>query len=134
MRRQLWNAKVATVAAPTLITDGVNIRVGGPNVPDGEGFVFNVDASDDEYSLFIKATADVSVLSLSTVRLYGWSLTMQDWFLFADINNGAALAETSADKIAWTERVRGIREFSRLALTAVFAGTNPIANAWLVRL
>ena len=121
-------------SAPALVTDGVAIRRG--LAVANEGFASNVD----EGEILVEATITASTVgSIAYVRIWGWfpdaAHATNKWFplgggaaadkgkINADAATPYVYAETAADIIRHCERIRGIRECTRM-----YAEVNTPAN------
>lgn len=113
--------------APTLITQGVPFGRGAGGRVVGQGLPDDFD----EGILSAEATVTAAAAgSIAFLQLYGWldkAIAANKWFplgpaaLDADrgkLNNAVAIGEIAAgdDFIRYAERVRGLRECSRLYL------------------
>jgi len=121
-------------SAPTVIADGVQIRRGGAVA--NEGFSLNVD----ECEVLVEAVVSAATAGTITyIRMWGWfpdaTHATNKWFplgggpaadkgkLNADASTAYLFAETASDLIRHAERLRGIRECTR-----VFAECNTLTN------
>ncbi len=116
----------AGIAAPTLATDGVPLMRGVENQLVGEGFVEHVD----EVEVLVEgAVTGGTAGTIASIRLYGWdpnAFSANKWFpigggpagdtgkLNANATVPFQFAETGTDIIRHAERVRGLREFTRI--------------------
>lgn len=108
-------------AAPTLITDGVPLWKNAKGQKYQQGFATNVD----EIDIQIKAHRTGGVaLVLPAPRVWLWMYIHSIWVPIGNgtaankgkLNGGLALEETTATFVVHGERVRGIREYTRIAV------------------
>lgn len=80
---------------------------------------------DDRAMAGVKSTAGSGTMT-ATVAIWGYQADLQRWWRFKALNAGAAIAETSSDKIDYAELIEGLRHFDRVygELVAV-GGTTP---------
>lgn len=84
-----------------------------------------------ESTLMIRSTAGSGVM-VGTFVLWGYLAAAGDWFPIK-VNGGSALAEYSADKIAYQERFMNLGHYDQLYLELQsVGGTGTAFEAWLV--
>lgn len=111
---------------PTLVTQGKSIRRGGANLVAGDGFD---DLTDEAACLVEAAVTAAAAGTVEFVRLWGWfpdAIGDNKWFPLGDgvaadkgklsplATTAYLLVETGTDIIRHVERIRGLRECSRV--------------------
>ena len=116
----------AGTSAPTVITDGVPLQRAVLGQDIGQGFTEDVD----EMEALVEAVVSAGTTgTVDYVRLYGWSpdaISANKWFpigggpaadtgkLNSDATTAYKFEETGTDIIRHAERIRGLREFTRI--------------------
>lgn len=126
---------VDNVVPPSAPTDGVpmyevsKLGQGSTLFEDGANFP---NQPTSKHRLCIRGTVDASETLVGTFTLWGWLESAQDWFP-VKVNGGSALAESTADKICYTEVFDYLSAFDRIAISlASIGGTGATFSAWLV--
>lgn len=115
----LVTSSIANIAAPSVITDGKPRSKTATGQIVNEGFFDDYD-NIDTMKACVWSTAGSGVMVI-TVAIWGWLPAPQKWFLIKTLNAGAAIPETDADRIAYSEDVSGFAPFTRFyaQLTAI---------------
>lgn len=80
---------------------------------------------DNSIRVGVKSTAGSGTMTAS-VNVWGYQADLQRWWIIQQLKAGAAIGETSADKIDYSEEVAGVRHFDRIyGELAAVAGTTP---------
>jgi hypothetical protein len=112
----------ANVAAPTTLTDGTL----GVIRPDADK-----NNKADDATVYVKNTAGTGTITV-LATLWGWSPAMSRWIEIGDLNDGAAIGETSsANAISYAEAVAGIKVFTRFWIETTLAGTSPTIEFYM---
>lgn len=124
MQIQLLTAATATNSAPTTDVQGKAL-----------------EKKSDAGLVLVRSTAGSGTMTV-TIKLWGYSAVTSSWHPMGKhatvatkgiINDGAALEETSADKIAHAELIQGLLEFDRAyaEITAI-GGTATAISMWIL--
>lgn len=133
-------AATATNGQPTLATDGKPLR--GPTALIDANF-----GEADDAVVIVKGGA-AAVVNTVTVRLWGYNPAIPDWdpitvgysaapgvvtdAMRGVLNAGSAIGEITADKLQHSERVFGLRNYTRIyAEIVAIGGVGNAVDVWL---
>lgn len=128
MNLKILTAATATNSAPTLATDGFDLRTFAP-------------AAGDDFVLALKSTAGSGTMTV-TIKIWLYNAVAARWMpagtdaTDADrgkMNEGNAIGEVTTDLLQHTERIEGLRHFDRIyaEITAI-GGTATAVDLWLL--
>lgn len=136
MARVTVLSAAATSAAPTTDAHGVALRKSDGSLAVGEGF----DDDVEECVLYFFNDAGTGVISVSYIRAWIYHPKSAKWFPLGNgtagdkgkLNDGASLAEVSADLVVHAEMLRGLGAANRFALElGTITGTTPTWTCYL---
>ena len=120
----------AANGAPTLATQGQHLRRGDPN---NTGFG-ELDLVNDQIRAVVTSSAGSGTMTVD-VTLWGYIPTLGSgkWVTATKLNGGTSIPEQAADIIAYSERVLGLSQFTRVyAEVTAIAGTATAVGIYLV--
>lgn len=109
----LMTGQTANNNAPTLVTDGFTAYPDNNIYATASG-AFNAVEYPDQAVLTIRSTAGSGTM-VGTFTIWGYLVASGRWYP-VKVNGGSALAEYSADLIAYTETFTQLGAFDRLYL------------------
>jgi len=121
-------AQATNNSPPSLVTDGVPVYP-TKRLSSDDGACY-MGLSARESTLMIGSTAGSGTM-VGTFYLWGYLVASGKWYRIA-VNGGSALAETTADNIAYQERFLNLGHYDRLYLELASVGGSATAfEAWL---